>query len=150
MPHIAEAATRWQSWLGDDEQELAWPFTAMARFYEGQGAYSQAEPWYEQCLAAVCDRFGEDHPDVAASLNNLAGLYESQGRYEQAEPLYLRALQIFLKRLGQNHPNTQTIINNFASFLTEAIRANKQASLSNHPMTQQLLDIIQAATKDSE
>lgn len=98
----------------------------------------------------MCDRFGEDHPDVAASLNNLAGLYESQGRYEQVEPLYLRALQIFLKRLGQDHPNTQTIINNFASFLTEAIRANKQASLSNHPMTQQLLDIIQAATKDSE
>lgn len=100
MPHIAEAATRWQSWLGDDEQELAWPFTAMARFYEGQGAYSQAEPWYEQCLAAVCDRFGEDHPDVAASLNNLAGLYESKGRYEQAEPLYSESFANFLKTFG--------------------------------------------------
>ena len=114
MPHIAEAATSWHKWLGDEDNELAWPFTAMARFYVGQGAYAQAEPWYEKCLKATQNRFGEDHPDVATSLNNLAELYESQGRCEQAEPLYEQALALRRKLLGEDHPNVATSLNNLA------------------------------------
>ncbi|MEM8504409.1 MAG: tetratricopeptide repeat protein [Cyanobacteria bacterium P01_D01_bin.1] len=115
MSHIAEAATQWQDWLSDDENELSWPFVAMARFYAGQGAYADAEPWYEKCLAATQKRFGEDHPQVATSLNNLAGLYESQGRYEQAEPLYSQALDLRRKLLGEDHPDVATSLNNLAA-----------------------------------
>ncbi|MEL6856151.1 MAG: tetratricopeptide repeat protein, partial [Cyanobacteria bacterium J06607_13] len=112
MPHIAEAATRWQDWLGNEENELSWPFVSMARFYEGQGAYAQAEPWYESCLTATKSRFGDDHPNVATSLNNLASLYESQGRYEAAEPLFQDALALLRKLLGDDHPNVATSLNN--------------------------------------
>ncbi len=115
MPHVAEAATSWHEWLGDEENELAWPFVAMARFYEGQGAYAQAEPWYKKCLAATQTRFGEEHPDVATSLNNLALLYQSQGRYEQAEPLYEQALALRRKLLGEDHPDVATSLNNLAA-----------------------------------
>ncbi len=94
LPHIEEAATTWQTSLSDEDNELSWPFVALARFYEGQGACGQTEPWYVACLAATRDRFGDEHPSVATSYNNLAGLYESQGRYEAAEPLYQQALQI--------------------------------------------------------
>ena len=85
----------------------------MARFYDGQGAYAQAEHWYADCLRDTQNRFGEEHPDVATSLNNLAGLYERQGRYEEAEPLYVQAIAILNNRLGQNHPNTNICFNNF-------------------------------------
>ncbi|MEH2193538.1 MAG: tetratricopeptide repeat protein, partial [Nostoc sp.] len=89
IPHLAGTATVYQAWLSDDD--LIWPFLGLARFYQGQGAYAQALPWYEQSLSVTRKRFGDEHPDVATSLNNLAGLYKSQGRYSDAEPLYIEA-----------------------------------------------------------
>ncbi|MGF1571243.1 MAG: TIR domain-containing protein, partial [Nodosilinea sp.] len=102
IPHLAEAATTWQRWLEDES--LAWPFAGLGRFYEGQGAYGQAEPWYQDCLVVTRDRLGADHPAVATSMNNLAGLYRSQGRYGEAEPLYRDALTLRQRLLGADHP----------------------------------------------
>ena len=93
VPHVAEAATQWQSALVDDD--LIWPFVGLGRFYQGQGLYSEAALWYEQCLEVTRQRLGDSPPEtlrerqlaVATSLNNLAGLYESQGRYTEADPL---------------------------------------------------------------
>ncbi|OKH13172.1 tetratricopeptide repeat protein, partial [Nostoc calcicola FACHB-389] len=69
-----------------------WIFVGIGRFYEGQGLYQLAEPWWEKCVNVCKFLFAGDHPDVATSLNNLAGLYKSQGRYSDAEPLYSDAL----------------------------------------------------------
>ncbi|EDX72441.1 Tetratricopeptide repeat family [Coleofasciculus chthonoplastes PCC 7420] len=112
IPHIAEAATSQQDWLMDND--ITEPFVGLGRFYEGQGDYHQAVPWYEQCLSTTQNRLGEDHTDVAASLNNLAGLYYRQGRYEQAEPLYLQALEIQRRWLEQDHPNIANTLSNLA------------------------------------
>ncbi|KAM3102462.1 tetratricopeptide repeat protein, partial [Phormidesmis sp. 146-12] len=89
--HIQEVAEHHTTeWEGDD---LTWPFIALARFYEGQGLYRQAEEWYAECLSVTESRFAGDHPAVALSLNNLAGLYYAQGRLTEAEPLYGRSLE---------------------------------------------------------
>ncbi|HHP7244585.1 MAG TPA: tetratricopeptide repeat protein [Elainellaceae cyanobacterium] len=113
IPHLAEAATTWQNWLADED--LIWPFIGLGRFYEGQGAYSEAEPWCEMCLEAVSDRLGDEHPDVAQSLNNLALLYNTQGRYEEAEPLYQQALAMNQRLLGNEHPDVAQSLNNLAA-----------------------------------
>ncbi|MEO0352162.1 MAG: tetratricopeptide repeat protein, partial [Cyanobacteria bacterium P01_A01_bin.15] len=105
VPHMEEVTTRWLSSIGDEENELLGPFVFLARFYDGQGAYAQAEPWYESGLKATLERFGEAHPDVATSLNNLAGLYDSQGRYGEAEPLYQESLALWKQLLGEAHPS---------------------------------------------
>ncbi|MEH2321058.1 tetratricopeptide repeat protein, partial [Nostoc sp.] len=86
IPHLAEVANHLIQYLSDDD--LPWTFVGNARFYNGQGLYDQALPWFEQCLEVSKKRLGESHPDVATSLNNLASLYNSQGRYSEAEPLY--------------------------------------------------------------
>mgnify|MGYP006284598619 CR=1 FL=1 len=112
IPHLAEAATTWQPWLEDDS--LIWPFVGLGRFYQGQGAYGQAEPWWKSCLTVTRNRFGDDHPAVATSMNNLAGLYESQGRYSEAEPLYRDALRLRQRLLGDDHPDVATSMNNLA------------------------------------
>jgi tetratricopeptide (TPR) repeat protein len=112
-PHVAEAGRQWQSHVADDD--LIWPFIGLARFYEGQGLYAQAEPWREQCLESARKRFGEEHPDVAYSLNNLAGLYKDQGRYSEAEPLYRQALDIGKRTLGEEHPNVATRLFNLGA-----------------------------------
>jgi len=112
IPHLAEVATVQKDWLSDED--LRWPFIGLARFYEGQGAYEQALPWYEQCLSLTRERLGQEHANVATSLNNLAGLYHSQGRFAEAEPLYLQALELRKRLLGQEHANVATSLNNLA------------------------------------
>ncbi len=111
VPHLGEA-TVLSDWVNDED--LLLPFERLAWYWQGQGAYAQAQPWKEQCLAAVRDRLGEEHPDTASSLNDLAFLYYSQGRYEEAEPLYLKALEIDKRVLGEEHPDTAIRLNNLA------------------------------------
>jgi len=112
IPHIAEVANNLIQYVSDENFIL--PFVGLGSFYQGQGLYSQAEPWKTQCLSTVQNRLGDNHPDVATSLNNLAELYDSQGKYDQAEPLYLQALELRQHLLGDNHPNVATSLNNLA------------------------------------
>ncbi len=112
IPHLKEAVTTWLVWLQDDD--LIWLFEGLGRFYQGQGLYALAEPWYEARLRISEQQLGSHHPDTATSLNNLAQLYKAQGRYEQAEPLFVRSLQISEEQLGSHHPDTATSLNNLA------------------------------------
>ncbi|MEA5600708.1 NB-ARC domain-containing protein, partial [Nostoc sp. UHCC 0252] len=64
IPHIAEVANHLIQYVSNDD--LPWSFIGNARFYNGQGLYNQALPWYEQCLEITKKRLGEEHPDVAA------------------------------------------------------------------------------------
>ncbi len=113
IPHLGEVATTFTDWIEDED--LIWPFVGLGRFYQGQGAYEQARPWYEGCLSLSRDRLGQEHPAVAASLNNLAALYESLGKYQQAEPFFLQALEMRKQLLGQEHPAVATSLNNLAN-----------------------------------
>ncbi|MBN3884014.1 MAG: tetratricopeptide repeat protein [Nostoc sp.] len=112
IPHIAEVANNLIQYVSDDDLTL--PFIGNARFYQGQGLYNQALPWYNQCLEVTKKRLGEEHPFVAESLNNLALLYESQGRYSEAEPLYIQDLVLTRKLLGEEHLGVATSLNNLA------------------------------------
>ena len=112
IPHIAESATELEQWL--EEEDLIPSFEGLGRFYEGQGFYDLAEPWYEQCLKVTRRRLGEQHSDVATSLHNLALLYESQGKYIEAESLHLQALELYKRLLGDNHPYIAYSLNGLA------------------------------------
>jgi tetratricopeptide (TPR) repeat protein len=146
IPHLAEVATVYQAWLSNDD--LIWPFIGLARFYQGQGAYTQALPWREQCLSSARKRFGDEHLSVAGSLNNLAGLYKSQGRYSDAEALYIEALAMRKRLLGDEHPSVATSLNNLAflyrsqgryneaeALYIEALAMRKRLLGENHPNT---------------
>ncbi len=109
--HIEEVTSQWIDCLA--KEDLMWPFLGIARFYQGQGLYSLAEPWRKKCLEVTQKQFGQEHPFVAASLNNLAALYSSQGRYKEAESLYLQALEL-MKVLGNENPSVATSLNNLA------------------------------------
>ncbi|MEJ6486604.1 tetratricopeptide repeat protein [Nostoc punctiforme UO1] len=111
-PHLAEVANNLIQYITDED--LPWVFIGNAQFYNGQGLYKQASPWYKQCLEVTKKRLGEEHPDVALSLNNLALLYHSQGRYSEAEPLYIQALALRRKLLGEEHPDVALSLNNLA------------------------------------
>ena len=66
----------------------------MARLYQSQGRYDEAESLYLQAMALREKVLGSGHPEMAVDLNDIALLYHEQGRLREAEPLYLRALEI--------------------------------------------------------
>ena len=78
----------------------------MARLYQAQGRYSEAEPLFLEDLQASREVLGPRHSGTLTSLNNLADLYQAQGRLAEAEPLYRDALQGRRDVLGPRHPDT--------------------------------------------
>jgi tetratricopeptide (TPR) repeat protein len=146
IPHLTEIAENLTDAVSNEN--LIWAFTGLAWFYNGQGLYTLAEPWYEGCVSAVKSRLGENHPDYGGSLNNLALLYNSQGRYEAAEPLLIQALELRKQLLGENHPDVAQSLNNLAvlyesqgryeaaePLYIQALELRKQLLGENHPDT---------------
>ncbi|MBN8560827.1 MAG: tetratricopeptide repeat protein [Leptolyngbya sp. UWPOB_LEPTO1] len=120
IPHLQAVAedlmklkSREECGIADDD-DLTWVCIGIGRFYQGQGLYADAEPWFDAGLTVARTLLGEQHPAVATSLNNVAGLYRSQGRYEEAEPLYIQALELMRTLLGEQHPAVATSLNNLA------------------------------------
>ncbi|MBD2254245.1 tetratricopeptide repeat protein [Nostoc parmelioides] len=93
-------------------------------------------------LEVIQQQLGDKHPGVAATMNNFAEFYRVNGYYRQAEPLYIQALTMIEDQLGQGHPSFQTAWQNIIMFLLEVIQANRKAELSDHPVTQMLLQYI--------
>jgi tetratricopeptide (TPR) repeat protein len=131
IPHVAEVATLLQDWLSNDD--LIAPYMGLGRFYKGQGAYAQAEPWYDQCRLVSQTRLGADHPVVAISLDDLATLYQEQGRYNEAEPLFQRSLAISEQQLGADHPMWQLVLTIWHYFIiTRDAIARQNRSFNEH------------------
>ena len=110
--HLEELAQHWTAGLEGDD--LFWAFEGLARFYSGQGLYSQAATCYEKRLGKMELLFAGDHPVIANSLNNLAGLYFAQSRLSDAEPLYQQALEMRQRLFATDHPDIARSLHNLA------------------------------------
>lgn len=97
---------------GDNYPNITENLNNLAKLYQSQGRYEEAETLFLQALELRKQLLGDKHPDVSSSLNGLAKLYDSQGKYEEAEPLFLQALAIAEQALGENHPATVKIREN--------------------------------------
>jgi tetratricopeptide (TPR) repeat protein len=140
--HLQASVGEYPEYIADED--LLWSYTGLARYYNGQGLYAIAEPYYQACLTATRTRLGDNHPDVAASLNNLANLYESQGRYPEAEPLYLEALDLYKRLLGDNHPYVAASLNNLANLYESQGRYTEA-----EPLHLEALDLIKRLLGDN-
>ncbi|MBE8992878.1 tetratricopeptide repeat protein [Microcystis aeruginosa LEGE 91341] len=160
LPHLQASVKEYSEYIADED--LFWSYTGLARYYQGQGLYATAEPYYQDCLTATRTHLGDNHPSVASSLNNLAGLYLSQGRYTEAEPLLVEALDLKKQLLGDNHPHVATSLNNLAELYRsqgryteaeplylQALDLHKQLLGDNHPDVASSLNNL-AALYDSQ
>jgi tetratricopeptide (TPR) repeat protein len=138
-PLYLQALEILRSQLGHNHPSVAASLNSLSELYYLQGRYSEAEPFCFQALKIRQSQLEFNHPDTVISLGNLAELYKLQGRYSEAEPLYIRALAILFNRLGENHPHTTTVWNNFCTCLQQALEAGQSDRLSNHPLTQSIL-----------
>ncbi len=128
---------------GTNHPDVATNLNNLAVLYNLQGRYDEAEPLYLQALQVTRILLGDNHPDTATSLNNLAGLYCFQCRFDEAESLYLQALSILFGNLNEDHPSIQTVWESFGFFLQRVIEAGQTYKLSDHPLTQAMLQQLE-------
>jgi tetratricopeptide (TPR) repeat protein len=114
---------------GNEDRKFVFSLNQLARLYNSQGKYNEAEPLYLRSLSIVEKQLGENHPHFATSLNNLAGVYYSQRKYNEAEPLLLRSLSIVEKQLGENHPEVASSLNNLAKLYRNQGKYNEAEPL---------------------
>ncbi len=98
----------------DDDLRIALTLTFLARAYEGQRKFVDAEPQYLEALRLVQKVRGPDHLDVAAILNNLGVLNRMHGQYPEAEHYLKRALAIKEGAHGPSHPDVALTVTNLA------------------------------------
>lgn len=87
----------------------------LARQYQRQGRFEEAERLYKETLAILERAVGPDHLSVGFTLSNLGGLHFDQGRYVEAETVLRRAVAIQEKVLGADNAQVATALNNLAS-----------------------------------
>ena len=131
--------------FGEEHPDVATSVNNLAGLYRSQGRYEEAEPLYVEALGMRKKLLGAEHPSVATSVNNLAVLYANQQRYYDSEVLLRQALDLCNRLLGKDHPHTQGTWNSYITLISRALQANQAHTLSDDPMTQDLIPKIRAA-----
>ncbi len=121
----------------------------LARLYQAQGRYGEAEPLLRETLQRSREALGPQHPDTLVDMNNLAALYRAQGRYDEAEPLLREALQRSREALGSAHPRTLATELNLVIMLAAEGRIAAAAAL-HRQMEPQVLSWLGAELYSTE
>jgi len=91
-------------------------YNNLAKYYQKQGLYDEAEELYLKALAINKRILGSEHTFTIMNIANLAELYRWKKSYIKAEPLYFEALGLYKKLWGEEHPDIASIYNNLAGF----------------------------------
>lgn len=105
--------------FGDEHEVVLNAMEGLARAYESQGLYDQAEPLFFKKLQILRRIRGQEHPGTLWLMNNLALLYEKQGRYQEAEELHIKTLESRRRVLGEEHDQTLMSIENFGNLYSK-------------------------------
>jgi tetratricopeptide (TPR) repeat protein len=101
-----------RTYFGWEDQESK---ANLAKTYESQGLWKEAEELYLQVLEMRTRVLGTEHPDTLTSMNNLSVIYTNQGRWDEAEDLEKQVIEARQRVLGKEHPSTLTSLGNLAS-----------------------------------
>jgi tetratricopeptide (TPR) repeat protein len=138
--------------FGPDAPNVGQSLNNLARLYQYEGKYDQAEPLYKRALAIEEKVSGPNHADIAFNLDSLAALYRIQHRYAEAEALLKRSLTIRENGLGRDHLNVYLSVESLAvlyqsqrryadaePYLKRALDIREKAFGPDHPKVGQSL-----------
>ncbi|KAJ5702100.1 hypothetical protein N7488_009648 [Penicillium malachiteum] len=109
------------------ENEEALDSTAiLAKVYEQEGRWEEAEQLNMQVLKTRKMKLGAEDLSTLKSMNSLALIYRKQGRWEDAEQLQLHVMETRKIKLGADHPDTLLSMANLA-FTWEATGQHSKA-----------------------
>ena len=81
---------------------MATSLNNLAKLYQVQGKYAEAEPLYKRSLAIREKALGPEHLDVATSLENCAMLLRMTNREDEAVKMEARAKAIWASHKQKN------------------------------------------------
>ncbi|KJZ69751.1 hypothetical protein HIM_10862 [Hirsutella minnesotensis 3608] len=99
---------------GDGEGHESFIGTTLARVYNDEGRWGEAEKLFLRVMETSKTKLGADHPDTLTIMANLALTFWNQGLWEKAEKLFLQVMETSKTKLGADHPDTLTIMANLA------------------------------------
>jgi tetratricopeptide (TPR) repeat protein len=100
--------------FGPDAPNVGQSLDNLARLYQYEGKYDQAEPLYKRALVISEKVPAPDHADTAFALDSLATLYRIQHRYAEAEVLLKRSLTIQENGSRPDHLNVYLSVERLA------------------------------------
>lgn len=115
IPHLTEVTTTLLDSL--DDENLIESFVGLGKFYEGQGFYSEAKTWYENCTQVVKQKC-QDRPVLLAVIQgHLARIYQLQGQYSESVKMYRQVLEIQRSCLQMSSPEIAETLNDLGVVL---------------------------------
>lgn len=130
--------------LGDLHLSMAINLNNLTELCHSLGRYEDAGLFCLEALSIRKTQLVKNHPDIAQSLNSLARLYVVQEYYGEAERLYLHNVSDCHEFAWERLSHRPNILAKLCYFLQQAIQLGHTAEPSNHPITQSLLQQIQA------
>ena len=95
---------------GTNHPEVAATLSDLARLYQAQERFKEAESLYERAVAIWEQAPEVDPEDLSAALKGLLSLYHSQQRYAATELLLIRGLALLEAHGGRDDPRIAAII----------------------------------------
>lgn len=83
--------------LGKNNLTYALCANALAKAYENQGLYTNAEFYYHETLAIIQEIGGTENDQFVTACENLAAFYKSQKLFDKAESFLKKALDVYEK-----------------------------------------------------
>ena len=120
-------------------QDLTTCLNTLSGIYYFKGFLEEAELLSEEALSVSLKIFPTGSPLLARYFSNSAFFCQLREHYKDAEYKYIRGLEICLEKLEAGHQDTQVLRKNFRTFVQTVIKADRAADLSNHPLTQAIL-----------
>jgi esterase/lipase superfamily enzyme/Tfp pilus assembly protein PilF len=94
VPLAKDFLTSIEGRYGNDSTSYAGAISVLARLYQAQGHFKDAETYVKHALAIDERELEPNHPNIAGDLSALGQIYQDLGQMDEAEPLFRRALAI--------------------------------------------------------
>lgn len=113
-----------------NDWEMAYPLLRLARIYDGQGRYDDADPLYREAVAKLTEALGEYYIDTGEAVGAQATHYGKRGMLVSAELLYKRAIAS-LDPEGKDDPYyaAAKVYENYAVLLDRTNRTNAASAM---------------------
>jgi serine/threonine protein kinase len=104
---LTEAIKMCSKIMGPHSLEVMQTSWALAEALRRSGKYSEADPYYKQCLALTVKTYGRERRNTADVLSAWCENSKRKGDWHKARPLMAECLELRKKILGPKNPETQ-------------------------------------------
>jgi tetratricopeptide (TPR) repeat protein/predicted Ser/Thr protein kinase len=138
---LREALSERRALNGEEDVNVPWRLSELARVIDNDGRPQQALPIYAEALELAGRKMGTDSVPYAVMLNNIALVQQRIGDFAAADVSFRRALEIVTEPWGEDSLGLASLRHNYATLLLltdpaaagALLRANEAVQAAAHP-----------------